>query len=220
MTQDAEFTEEEKAWDGFNERHLKFWSVERWCAWEVSCFEALCSETIAGFKMVWADPFLMQFLAARLQTALSAAEVIWAVTTMAMTGSWNLSTQYLLGLGYEQADASLARPAWHLAMVLGSALSPCVIRSENRESNRLSRQESQLSGRVLPGLADDGCRLWHLRHRRPRPAVCHDLLLGWYHSAWRSWCGYPDTQLQCDHQHTCEQQGREPEPVLQYLSVL
>ena len=31
------------------------------------------------------------------------SEVIWAITTMAMTGSWNLSTQYLLGLGYEQA---------------------------------------------------------------------------------------------------------------------
>ena len=48
--------------------------------WQVKqCFSILCSETIAGFKMVW------------------------AITTMAMTGSWNLSTQYLLGLGYEQA---------------------------------------------------------------------------------------------------------------------
>lgn len=83
------------------------------------CFSILCSETIAGFKMVWADPFLMQFL------------VIWAITTMAMTGSWNLSTQYLLGLGYEQANASLARPAWHLALVCGAAMSPCVIRHLN-----------------------------------------------------------------------------------------
>lgn len=83
------------------------------------CCSMLCSETIAGFKMVWADPFLIQFL------------VIWAITTMAMTGSWNLSTQYLLGLGYEQANASLARPAWHLALVCGAAMSPCVIRHFN-----------------------------------------------------------------------------------------
>ena len=37
----------------------------------MSCLNALCSETIAGFKMVWADPFLMQFLAARLQQTVS-----------------------------------------------------------------------------------------------------------------------------------------------------
>ncbi|CAK9054445.1 unnamed protein product [Durusdinium trenchii] len=83
------------------------------------CFLMICSETIAGFKMVWKDPFLMQFL------------VIWAMTTMAMTGSWNLSGQYLLGLGYEQANASLARRAWHLALVLGAAVSPCFIRHFN-----------------------------------------------------------------------------------------
>lgn len=57
--------------------------------------------------------------------------VIWAMTTMAMTGSWNLSGQYLLGLGYEQANASLARRAWHLALVLGAAVSPCFIRHFN-----------------------------------------------------------------------------------------
>lgn len=83
------------------------------------CLAMLCSETVAGFNMVRADPFLLQFL------------VIWAISTMAMTGSWNLSTQYLLGLGYEQANASLARPAWHLALVGGAAMSPCIIRHFN-----------------------------------------------------------------------------------------
>ena len=40
------------------------------------------------------------------------SEVIWAITTMAMTGSWNLSTQYLLGLGYEQARIWPALKIW------------------------------------------------------------------------------------------------------------
>lgn len=41
-------------------------------------------------------------------------QVIWAISTMAMTGSWNLSTQYLLGLGYEQAR----QPWWRLKLLL------------------------------------------------------------------------------------------------------
>jgi len=80
------------------------------------CFAVLCSETIAGFKMVMKDPFLAQFL------------ILQAVTGMAMNGSWGLSNAFLLDLGYEQANASLARPAWHVALVAGAAMSSGVSR--------------------------------------------------------------------------------------------
>ncbi|CAJ1392445.1 unnamed protein product [Effrenium voratum] len=90
---------------------------ESFCGTAERCFRALCSETILGFKMVLSDPYLAQFL------------VIWALILVSMSGSWNLATQYLLGLGYEQANASLARPAWQLSLVLGAAISPHFIRN-------------------------------------------------------------------------------------------
>jgi len=81
-----------------------------------SCFRSLVSETVDGFKMVCRDLFLAQFL------------VLWALLMQALNGSWNLAQGVLISMGYEQANASMARPAWHLALVIGSFISPALIR--------------------------------------------------------------------------------------------
>eukprot|EP00930_Biecheleria_cincta_P074030 TRINITY_DN61268_c0_g1_i1.p1 TRINITY_DN61268_c0_g1~~TRINITY_DN61268_c0_g1_i1.p1 ORF type:complete len:663 (+),score=87.50 TRINITY_DN61268_c0_g1_i1:69-1991(+) len=78
--------------------------------------KVLFKESIAGFHLVGTDPFLAQII------------VLNALVGQAIGGSWNLAGAYLLGWGYEQANASLARPAWHLGLMLGAAFSSPIIR--------------------------------------------------------------------------------------------
>lgn len=75
-----------------------------------TCFHKVFGEAIAGFHMVRKDCFLLQIV------------FLWALFGIALNGSWGLGQVYLQDLGYEQANASLARPFWHLAMVIGSFL--------------------------------------------------------------------------------------------------
>jgi len=81
-----------------------------------SFFKVFFSEIASGFRLICLDPFLAQFL------------ILWAFTGQALGGSWNLAQFFLLKMGYEQANASMARPAWHLALMLGAALSSRIVR--------------------------------------------------------------------------------------------
>lgn len=78
--------------------------------------KVLFRESIAGFHLVATDPFLAQLI------------LLNALVGQAIGGSWNLAGTYLLGWGYEQANASLARPAWHIGLMIGAALSSPIIR--------------------------------------------------------------------------------------------
>jgi len=78
--------------------------------------KVLFKESIAGFHLVATDPFLAQII------------LLNALVGQAIGGSWNLSGAYLLGWGYEQANASLARPAWHVGLMVGAVASSPIIR--------------------------------------------------------------------------------------------
>eukprot|EP00438_Fugacium_kawagutii_P021301 Skav223672 [mRNA] locus=scaffold2794:459351:465229:- [translate_table: standard] len=73
--------------------------------------------TWRGLQCCWEDPFLGQYL------------VIWATVTLAVNGAWGLSTMYLQSfIGMEQANASICRAFWFLALLLGASCSGPLMR--------------------------------------------------------------------------------------------
>mmetsp|Transcript_742 Transcript_742/g.2392 ORF Transcript_742/g.2392 Transcript_742/m.2392 type:complete len:549 (+) Transcript_742:67-1713(+) len=81
------------------------------------CFRDAVMECLAGFRAAWQDPFLSQFL------------VLWALTSLAMQGTWGLAQQYAQTfLHMSQEKASMCRALWHVMLTIGSALSTPLIR--------------------------------------------------------------------------------------------
>ncbi|CAJ1405309.1 unnamed protein product [Effrenium voratum] len=78
-----------------------------------SVWRSLCE----GLNCCLADAFLGQYL------------VLWAIISLAVNSAWGLSTMYLQSyIGMEQANASLCRALWFLALLAGSALSAPLMR--------------------------------------------------------------------------------------------
>eukprot|EP00931_Biecheleriopsis_adriatica_P087942 TRINITY_DN62343_c0_g1_i1.p1 TRINITY_DN62343_c0_g1~~TRINITY_DN62343_c0_g1_i1.p1 ORF type:complete len:597 (-),score=102.72 TRINITY_DN62343_c0_g1_i1:73-1818(-) len=70
-----------------------------------------------GFLFTWRDAFLRQYL------------IMFALVTLAVNGAWSLSAMFLQSfLHVEQANASLCRACWFMALLCGSALSSPMIR--------------------------------------------------------------------------------------------